>query len=126
MADPTLTGANITFHTNDEDKDWDTKVFVVVRLGDAQGPVVARIAGFFTKFDDRSDAGPFDLWVVTPSTREELKRGQVEVSIKPNGNDTWRFNFLLDLIFSDGGHLIAKAKGIELTEDSGPQVFGIE
>jgi hypothetical protein len=50
----------------------------------------------------------------------------VEISIKPNGNDTWRFNFLLDFVFSDGGHLISRANGIELTQDSKLQYFGIE
>ena len=41
--------------------------------------------------------------------------------------DTWRFSFFLDLLFSDGGHLVARANGVEL--DVGPnrsQSFGIE
>lgn len=126
MADPTLTSANITFHTNDDNKDWDTKLGVVVRLGGPQGPSVARIYSIFSEFRDNSDAGPFNLWVVRPVTRDQLRRGQVEISIEPNGNDTWRFNFLLDFLFSDGAHLIARANGIELTQDSRSQVFGIE
>ena len=35
MADPTLTGANVTFHANDENKDDDTQVSVVVHIGGA-------------------------------------------------------------------------------------------
>ena len=126
MADPTLTGANITFHTNDENKDWDTKVSIVVRLGGQQGPTVARTDSIFSEFGDNSDAGPFDLWLIRPVTRDQLRRGQVEISIQPNGDDTWRFNFLLDFLFSDGAHLIARANGIELTQDYKSQVFGVE
>jgi hypothetical protein len=126
MADATLTGANITFHTNDENKDWDTIVSVLVRLGGEQGPAVARVYGIFSEFRDHSDAGPFDLWLVRSVTRDELRRGEVEISIQPNGNDTWRFNFLLDFLFSDGAHLIARANGIELTQDHRLQVFGVE
>jgi hypothetical protein len=37
MADATLVNANITFHTNDEDKDDDTVVSVSVR----RGPTIA-------------------------------------------------------------------------------------
>jgi hypothetical protein len=91
MADPMLTGAIITFQTNDD-----------------------------------SEMGPFALWVSNSVSREQLKTGHVTIGITPNGYDTWRFNFVLDLIFSDGGHLLARATGIELTQDSGPQSFGIE
>src|SRR5262249_54461727 len=40
-----------------------------------------------------------------------LKAGSVAVKIKPNGDDTWRFNFFLDLLFDDGAHLIAWPTG---------------
>jgi hypothetical protein len=45
-----------------------------------------------------SDAGPFDLLIKQAATREALKTGSVAVKIEPNGNDTWRFNFFLDLL----------------------------
>jgi hypothetical protein len=127
MADPTLTGANVTFHTNDEDKDFDTEVSVQVHLRDRR-TTAARLSGALAHFDDHSDHGPFDLVVVTPATREQLRTGSVTISIIPVGNDTWRFNFLLDLVFSDGSHLISRANGIELTDDksSRTQTFGIE
>jgi hypothetical protein len=125
MADPTLTGATITFQTNDDDKDDTTKVEVKVRLRDGR-TVVAESSNEFAKFGNDSEMGPFALLVVNPVTREQLKTGRVTIAILTAGNDTWRFNFLLDLIFSDGGHLLARAAGIELTQDSGPQSFGIE
>jgi hypothetical protein len=123
--DPTLTGANVTFHTNDEDKDYNTFVSVVVHLRDGRMEVAKLLLEWGT-FNDHTDAGPFDMVVVTSVTREQLKTGNVTISILPKGNDTWRFNFLLDMLFSDGAHLIARANGIELTQDSPSQSFGIE
>src|ERR1041385_5327078 len=125
MADPKLTGATITFQTNDDDKDDTTKVEVKVRLRDGR-TVVAESSNEFAKFGNDSEMGPFALLVVNPVPREQLKTGRVTIGILTAGNDTWRFNFLLDMIFSDGVHLLARATGIELTQDSGPQSFGIE
>ena len=119
-----LIRVSVSFHTNDEDKDDDSRVDVTVRLMDQT--VVASIADEFGHFDDHSDAGPFDLLIKQAATRGELKTGSVAVKIEPNGNDTWRFNFFLDLLFDDGAHLIAWANGLELTESRQEQSFGIE
>jgi hypothetical protein len=119
-----LTRASVSFHTNDEDKDGDSQVEVTVRLMDQT--VVASIADEFGHFDDHSDAGPFDLLITQAANRGALKTGSVAVKISPNGNDTWRFNFFLDLLFDDGAHLIAWANGLEVTESRQEQSFGIE
>lgn len=119
-----LIRVSVSFHTNDEDKDDDSRVDVTVRLMDQT--VVASIADEFGHFDDHSDAGPFDLLIKQAATRGELKTGSVAVKIEPNGNDTWRFNFFLDLLFDDGAHLIAWANGLELTKSRQEQSFGIE
>jgi hypothetical protein len=123
MADPTLVNANITFHTNDEDKDDDTVVYVSVQKGTT---VAAQITDRFQHFNDHSDAGPFDLEIVTPLTRDDLKTGNMTIAITPNGNDTWRFNFFLDLRFSDGSHLFARASRLQMTEIFNQYYFGIE
>jgi len=125
MADPMLTGANITFQTNDDDKNDSTTVEVKVHLRDGR-TVVAESSNAFATFGNDSEMGPFALLVINPVTREQLKTGHVTIGTLTAGDDTWRFNFLLDLIFSDGGHLLARATGIELTQDSGSQSFGIE
>lgn len=121
---PTLVGANITFHTNDEDKDSDTLVFVSVQ--NSATMVAAQIEDNFQHFGDHSDAGPYDLLLVNPLTRDQLKTGHMTIRITPNGNDTWRFNFFLDLRFSDGSHLFARASRLQLTETFYAQSFGIE
>jgi hypothetical protein len=117
MADPTLTGASITFHTNDDDKNDDTELSVTVRLRDRR-TVVAQTSGAFARFANDGDVGPFALLVVDPVTREALKTGNVAFEIIPD--------YLLDLRFTDGGHLLSRATGVELTQDSRSQSFGIE
>jgi len=123
MASPTLVNANITFHTNDEDKDDDTVVSVTERKG---GTIAAQVSDRFQHFNDHSDAGPFDLVINNPLTRDVLKTGKVELLISPNGNDTWRFNFFVDLRFSDGSHLFARASRLQLTQNFNLCDFGIE
>jgi hypothetical protein len=121
--DACLLQAMVSFHTNDEDKDDDTHVTVTVRQVDST--LAAHIDDDFGRFDDHSDDGPFGLLIVNPATKNELRTGNVTVRIDPNGNDTWRFNFALDLLFSDGSHLTAQADGLELSEDQQQESFGI-
>ena len=119
-----LTRASITFQTYDEDKDDDTLLDVSVALMD--GTVVGQISDVFSTFHDLREDGPFDLELVDPRTRGEMKGGNVTLKISPNGNDTWRFGFFLDLLFDDDAHLIAWAKGLELSDSQREQSFGVE
>jgi hypothetical protein len=121
---PVLTNATIKFHTNNEDKDSDTHVTVTVV--DSDNIVAARVDNDFGHFDDNSDNGPFGLMVQNPSSQERLQAGRVVVRIDPNGKDTWRFNFFLDLLFNDGSHLSGGADGLELTQDRREQTFGLQ
>jgi hypothetical protein len=119
-----LTRASITFQTYDEDKDGDTLLDVTVALMD--GTVVAQVSDFFGTFHDLQEDGPYDLELVDPRTRGEMKGGNVTLKISPNGNDTWRFGFFLDLLYDDDAHLIAWAKGLELSDSQREQSFGVE
>lgn len=119
-----LTRASITFQTNDEDKDDDTLLDVTVALMD--GTVVAQVSDVFGTFHDNHEDGPYDLELVDPRTRGETKGGNVTLKISPNGNDTWRFDFFLDLLFDDDAHLIAWARGLELSDSQREQSFGVE
>ena len=121
---PTLTNASISFHTNNEDKDDDTHVTVEVR--DQDNVLAASIANDFGQFRDNSDHGPFGLRVRNPSEKAALQRGTVEIHIDPNGHDTWRFNFDIDLHFDDGTHLSGGAQELTLTQNRREQTFGIE
>jgi hypothetical protein len=119
-----LTRASITFQTYDEDKDDDTLLDVTVAMID--GTLVAQVSDFFGTFHDLRENGPYDLELVDPRTRGEMKGGNVTLKISPNGNDTWRFGFFLDLLFDDDAHLIAWAKGLELSDSQREQSFGVE
>ncbi|GEM_PF-1480195 len=121
---PVLTNATVKFHTNNEDKDSDTHVTVTVI--DSNNIVAARVDNDFGHFDDNSDNGPFGLSVQNPSTEDALQSGSVIIRIDPNGHDTWRFNFFLDLLFNDGSHLSGGANGLELTQDRREQQFGLQ
>jgi len=67
---PNLKNCSITFHTNDEDKDHDTHVTVTVT--DENDLVCAVIDNDFGHFNDQSDAGPYQLVVKNPQTRQSL------------------------------------------------------
>jgi hypothetical protein len=121
--DSPLVLARISFHTNDEDKDADTRVEISVET--LFKSAVASLSADLGHFDNHTDAGPFDLQLIAFPTRGELKNGHVSLKIAPNGHDTWRFNFVLDLLFADGAHLLALATGLELSETRSHLVFGI-
>jgi hypothetical protein len=135
--DPFLTRARVTFHTNDEDKDDDTLVRVEVRLSD-QSTVVAKLSDFLGHFPDHRDTGPFTLLMVQPAQRSQLRTGSVNIAAKAAErtspfppfihDDTWRFNFVVDLLFEDGAHLLARANGVQLASSGEvvDQSFGIE
>lgn len=119
-----LANCTIRFHTNDEDKDGNTHVTVDVL--DFDNVVAAHIDEDFGHFDDHSDSGPFPLAVQNASSRDKLQRGVVTVRIDPKGNDTWRFNYFLELIFDDGSRLSGGVNGLELTQDHNQQIFGLQ
>ena len=131
--DPLLTRASVTFHTNDDDKDNDTLVDIEVRLD--QRTVVAKLTDYLGHFSNNSDAGPFALVMVFPVRRSSLRTGFVKIVASANTTappfghgDTWRFNFVVDLLFEDGAHLLARANGVQLKSRGLPaqQSFGIE
>ncbi len=121
---PTLANASIKFHTNDDDKDGDTHVTVEVR--DFNQVVAARVDNDFGHFDNNSDNGPFGLAVQNASEKDLMQRGAVKIRIDPNGHDTWKFNFFLDLVFADGSHLSGGADGLTLSQDGREQTFGLQ
>jgi hypothetical protein len=121
---PNLRNCTVKFHTNDEDKDADTHVTVTVR--DSAQVVAARIDSDFGHFDDQSDSGPFGLLVKNQSSKAVLQAGSVTIRIDPNGHDTWRFNFFLELVFDDGTRLSGGANGLEMNQDRRETSFGLE
>ncbi len=122
-AEPVLSDATISFHTSKESKDHDTHVTLTVRQLD--GTMAARISNDFGEFTKHSNNGPFNLVLVNASPKNQLRSGNFTIRIDPIGNDTWVFNFFLNLGFSDGSHLSSGADGLELTDERQQQSFGI-
>lgn len=120
----TLANAKIEFHTNDEDKDYDTHVTVDVT--DFDNVLCAHVDNDFGHFDDQSNNGPFELEIINASSKDACQRGNVRIHIDPNGHDTWRFNFTLILIFDDGSSLSGGATGLQLSQKAREQTFGLQ
>jgi hypothetical protein len=118
--------ANISFHTNDEDKDGDTQV--VITLRDNNRIIFAKLASNFGHFNDHSDTGPFDLEIRNKRTIEQINNGYMVIRINPNGNDTWRFDFDLRLDFLDKSEntittLSGGKEGLELNQNGRQETF---
>src|SRR5215469_11795750 len=119
-----LDNASVQFRTNDEDKDHDTNVTIEVR--DRIGHLAARVSDTFGPFHDQTSSGPFQLEILNRIDASALKGGNVLLRVDPKGNDTWRFNFLVELHMDDGSTLSASADGVEFNQDTEQQqVFGI-
>lgn len=106
----TLTAVEVIYHTNNDDKDHNTKVFTRVR--DNRGIEVATLDEHFgdDTWDDDEDDGPYGLRLTAPATWASMKGGQLVVRIEPDGRDTWKFNAQATLFFSDGERRHAVAR----------------
>ena len=61
---------------------------------------------------------PFNLTTLDPSvTMSSLHGGSVRIVIRPNGHDTWRFNFNTRINFSDGGSLSVGRVGVQMPQE---------
>ncbi len=110
--------------TNDEDKDHDTDVTIEVR--DKVGHLAARASNTFGQFDDQTSSGPYQLEILNRVDSAALEGGNVLIRVDPKGDDTWRFNFIVELHMDDGSVLTASADGLEVNESTErQQVFGI-
>ncbi|MEW2625501.1 hypothetical protein [Streptomyces sp. NPDC048106] len=119
-----LQEATVSFHTNDENKDHDTNITIEVR--DNRGGMTARVSNTFGPFNDHTNTGPYNIPVLNHTGKDELRGGTVLLRVDPVGDDTWRFNFNVDLLFDDGSHLTSSADGLEVNEESEQQqTFGI-
>jgi hypothetical protein len=119
-----LDNVSVQFRTNDDDKDHDTNVTIEVR--DKVGHLAARASNTFGRFDDQTSSGPYQLEILNRVDSAALEGGNVLIRVDPKGNDTWRFNFIVELHMDDGSVLSASADGLEVNESTErQQVFGI-
>ncbi len=104
-----LVDAYIHFTTGNDDKDHDTLVYV--NVWDSHRVKCVSFGGLGYSFDQRyhfvenTDNGIFDLGVANASYADFRQPWQSQISIWPNGDDTWNFKYTLTLAFSDGSTL---------------------
>ena len=120
--DPVLVGATFHSHTNNEDKDHDTGVYVKVSSSDGSG-IIAHAdnrdnsGDDGTQYKDNSDH-EFGLDIDARAIRKSACRGfLVHLWINTPGNDTWRLNGWVRLDFSDGSNFVANLGNTELKND---------
>jgi len=114
-ADPILSSATITFNTTTDCKDWDPTLDV--KLVSGYSWEIAGSAHEYDKIEPSEDTGPGTefpngsskkVFLVLSNflvTRSRLQKGRVSIEITPHGilgDDTWKFNFILDLTFTNG------------------------
>ena len=95
-----LSGVVVRFDTTSDDKDDDTVLSVALK--NKSGTVVAKAGGITGHWDNNS-TNFVTLFITLQSTRKQLDgTSSLEVHIEPNGNDTWAFNCIVIVSFSDG------------------------
>ncbi|MEU0877006.1 PASTA domain-containing protein [Lentzea sp. NPDC005914] len=114
--DAHLSAAAVTFTTGNDNKDFDTLVRAQVET--PSGRVASDFSDFGTEYKDNSVHGPFMMRTDTGVTAAMLSSGTVRISIDPNGNDTWHFNYGLTLFFSDGTSFVMQVNNKSLDQDS--------
>jgi len=124
-SEPTLTKAVFFTHTNGEDKDHDTGIYVQVR--DNSGSIIAHAnnrdssGGDGTKYKEGSDH-QFELTLDAPGLpKSKLSDFRVKVWQRTNGHDTWDLDCTVALSFSDGTSLFAYLDNTRL-ENNGASV----
>ena len=95
---PTLSGVTAHFHTNNDDKDDDTRLSVYVYAGPT---LIARSENNTGKYNNGSDHD-INLNVLGIHDSGQLAHGSTKVMITPNGHDHWEFTYSFDLTWSDG------------------------
>jgi hypothetical protein len=121
----TLTAATVKFHTTNDDKDSDTDLFVEIydnSLGVA-AEVTPKIDGLFR---DNTDSQLYNMAIGHPPiTYSQLLGGEIEVRIDPNGNDTWNFDDVVTMSFSDGSQLLYSFAGRSLNQNNRSFIYNI-
>jgi hypothetical protein len=124
--DPVLTSATIKFHTKDDGKDHDTHLTIDVNA--ARGENAAHIDGLtyndqeHNPFDDGQDCS-LSLLINGPwFTKSRVQRGgylriRIDPSSSGQGSDTWKFDFTLDLTFSDSQNIQLEQINQSLNEE---------
>jgi len=126
--EPVLIKATFFTHTNDDNKDHDTGVYVEVKTSDGQTTIVHannrdNSGDDGTEYKDNSDH-QFDLDIDAAGLEKSACGGyKVRVWQHTHGHDTWKFNGKVVLYFSNHTNLTASRDGIELKNEGASTEF---
>ena len=109
---PTLTSVEAKFDTTTDNKDQQTKLDVYVKTSDGQE--VAKSEGNTGRWNKNS-THTVALQVEGDRTKEEIRNGSVTLTLHPQRNDTWDFNYKVTLKFSDGSFITRDFHGCMLS-----------
>jgi len=111
--EPTLTSVQVKFDTTRDNKNADTKLDVYVKTSDGHQVAKSEGNGGLWK---KNSSHTITLQVEDSPTKAEVENGSVSLTLHPNGDDTWDFNYRVTLKFSDGSVIRKHFNGCVLTE----------
>jgi len=112
--DATVSNVSATFDTTTNDKDHDT--YLDVTVYNNRGTIIAQKTGIGGHWNDHS-THVVALDLKNALHKSEIPGGTITLTIHPNGNDKWEFNFHIDLTYSDGSVTEKAWEGGVLTQD---------
>lgn len=129
--DPVLIKATFFSHTNDDNKDHDTGIYVKITTADGQS-IIAHAdnrdnsGDDGTEYKDGSDH-QFDLELDGAGMpKADCKGFKIHVWQHTHGHDTWKSNMRVVLVFSNKTNLAASRDGIELKNDGASVDFATQ
>jgi hypothetical protein len=132
-AGATLESALITFQTGNDNKEPASIIEVVVR--NRRNEMVARASDSYGEFKNFSTHGPFTLDILAEAPRSDLTPGgAVWLTFTPqhtdgvgndDDNDKWKFNFYIDMVFTDGSHIAVSENGLEMSPKNTQRTMGL-
>jgi hypothetical protein len=98
---PQIKDPRISFRTNNDDKDGNTRLTVAIVKKD--GSVISsKEVGVGSRFGDNSDSPVYDLSLSRPLLQTDVSDSYIRVCIDPDGSDVWRFGYTLTGVKTGG------------------------
>jgi hypothetical protein len=120
--EPVLIKATFFSHTNDDDKDHDTGIYVHVKTHDGSSLIAHadnrdNSGDDGTQYKDNSDH-QFDLDIdAAGMEKKDAQHFNVHVCQHTHGNDTWKMHSRVVLYFSNKTNLVASSGDVTLKND---------
>ncbi|MEO6390768.1 MAG: hypothetical protein ABIP75_02880 [Pyrinomonadaceae bacterium] len=120
--EPVLIKATFFSHTNDDNKDHDTGIYVKVRTADGSSMIAHadnrdNSGDDGTEYKDYSDH-QFDLDLDAAGiSKSDASKFRVQVCQHTHGHDTWKMNGRVVLYFSNKTNLVASQDGVTMEND---------